>query len=115
MRKKLSIIFGPVVTLTLVIFFGQGANAMNESAIFPRGEQGPKEFFTNTTNILLVQSFHTSGGFTYRPFARWPDSRIAAEDLAVFDQVMGPKYKELHPDEEDQDRLWRPPYRGDRP
>jgi hypothetical protein len=28
---------------------------------------------------------------------------------------MGVKYKELHPDEEDQDRLWRPPYRGDRP
>jgi hypothetical protein len=73
------------------------------------------EFFTNNTNILLVQSFHTSGGFTYRPFARWPDSRIAAEDLAVFDQVMGVKYKELHPDEENQDRLWRPPYRGDRP
>jgi len=73
------------------------------------------EFFTNNTNILLVQSFHTSGGFTYRPFARWPDSRIAEEDLAVFDKVMGPKYKELHPDEENQDRLWRPPYRGDRP
>ncbi|NNM06079.1 MAG: hypothetical protein HKO65_13400 [Gemmatimonadetes bacterium] len=73
------------------------------------------EFFTNNTNILLVQSFHTSGGFTYRPFARWPDSRIAAEDLSVFDQVMGPKYKELHPDEENQDRLWLPPYRGDRP
>jgi hypothetical protein len=73
------------------------------------------EFFTNNTNILLVQSFHTSGGFTYRPFARWPDSRIAEEDLAVFDRVMGVKYKELHPDEEDQDRLWRAPYRGDRP
>jgi hypothetical protein len=73
------------------------------------------EFFTNNTNILLVQSFHTSGGFTYRPFARWPDSRIEADDLAVFDQVMGVKYKELHPDEENQDRLWRPPYRGDRP
>lgn len=73
------------------------------------------EFFTNNTNILLVQSFHTSGGFTYRPFARWPDSRIAAEDLAIYDQVMGVKYKDLHPDEENQDRLWLPPYRGDRP
>ncbi len=73
------------------------------------------EFFTNNTNILLVQSFHTSGGFTYRPFARWPDSRIDEKDLAVFDQVLGVKYKELHPDEENQDRLWRPPYRGDRP
>ncbi len=73
------------------------------------------EYFTNNTNILLVQSFHTSGGFTYRPFARWPDSRIAADDLAVLDQVMGVKYKELHPDEENPDRLWLPPYRGDRP
>jgi hypothetical protein len=73
------------------------------------------EFFTNHTNILMVQSFHTSGGFTYRPFARWPDSRLAAEDLAVYDQVMGPKYKELNPDEANPDRLWAPPYRGDRP
>jgi hypothetical protein len=73
------------------------------------------EFFTNNTNILMVQSFHTSGGFTYRPFARWPDSRIHAKDLAVFDEVMGPKYIDLHPDEEDTERLWRPPYRGDRP
>jgi hypothetical protein len=73
------------------------------------------EFFTNNTNILLVQSFHTSGGFTYRPFARWPDSRIDSKDLAVFDEIMGKKYIELHPDEENPDRLWRPPYRGDRP
>ncbi len=73
------------------------------------------EYFTNHRNILLVQSFHTSGGFTYRPFARWPDSRIHDKDLAVFDSVMAPKYIELHPDEENPDRLWRHPYRGDRP
>ena len=73
------------------------------------------EFFTNNTNILLVQSFHTSGGFTYRPFARWPDSRIDEKDLAVFDQVLGAKYIELHPDDENTERLWRAPYRGDRP
>jgi hypothetical protein len=53
------------------------------------------EFFTNTTNILHAQSFHTSGGFTYRPFARWPDSRIAAKDLAIYDRVLGKKYCEL--------------------
>ena len=73
------------------------------------------EFFTNNTNILMVQSFHTSGGFTYRPFARWPDSQIDPKDLAVFDEVMAPKYKELNPDEEDPDRLWTNPHRGDRP
>ncbi len=57
------------------------------------------EFFTNHTNILMVQSFHTSGGFTYRPFARWPDSRIDPKDLAVYDRVMGKKYLELIGDE----------------
>jgi len=53
------------------------------------------EFFTNHTNILLAQSFHTSGGFTYRPYARWPDSRIAARDLIIYDRVMGKYYTEL--------------------
>jgi hypothetical protein len=53
------------------------------------------EFFTNHTNILMVQSFHTSGGYTNRPFARWPDSRIDAKDLGVFDRILGKKYLEL--------------------
>ncbi len=53
------------------------------------------EFFTNHTNILLAQSFHTSGGFTYRPFARWPDSRMDPKDMAIFDRIMGKKYLEL--------------------
>ncbi len=53
------------------------------------------EFFTNNTNIYMVQSFHTSGGFTFRPFARWPDSKIDAKDLAIYDKVMGKKYLEL--------------------
>jgi hypothetical protein len=54
------------------------------------------EFFTNHTNILMVQSYHTSGGFTYRPLARWPDDRIDPKDLAVFDRIMGKKYLELN-------------------
>jgi hypothetical protein len=70
------------------------------------------EFFTNHTNILLVQSFHTSGGFTYRPFARWSDSEIHAKDLGVFDEIMGPKYLELH-GEDASDNLWRHPYNDD--
>jgi hypothetical protein len=53
------------------------------------------EFFTNHTNILMVQSFHTSGGFTYRPFARWPDSRLDPKDVAIYDRIMGKKYLEL--------------------
>ncbi len=57
------------------------------------------EFFTNNTNILMVQSYHTSGGFTYRPLARWPDKEIHARDIAVFDMIMGKKYLELIGDE----------------
>jgi len=74
------------------------------------------EFFTNHTNILLVQSFHTSGGFTYRPFARWPDRQIHAKDLAVYDRIMGPKYIELHGEGGDES-IWRHPYNDeqDRP
>ncbi len=53
------------------------------------------EFFTNHTNILFVQSFHTSGGFTYRPMARWPDARMDARDVAVYDRVIGRRYLEL--------------------
>jgi hypothetical protein len=53
------------------------------------------EFFTNHTNILMVQSFHTSGGFTYRPYARWPESRLDPKDMAVYDRIMGKKYLEL--------------------
>ncbi len=53
------------------------------------------EFFTDHTNILLVQSFHTSGGFTYRPMARWPDSRMDARDVSTYDRVMGKRYLEL--------------------
>ena len=65
------------------------------------------EFFTNNTNILMVQSFHTSGGFTYRPFARWPDDQIHAKDLSVFDRIMGKKYLELHGEEVPE--AWREP------
>ena len=74
------------------------------------------EFFTNNTNILLVQSFHTSGGFTYRPFARWPDSEIHDKDLGVFDGIMAPKYIELH-GENPGENIWRHPYNDeqDRP
>jgi hypothetical protein len=53
------------------------------------------EFFTNHTNILLVQSFDTTGGYALRPFARWPDSRIDIRDVAVLDRVIGKKYLEL--------------------
>jgi hypothetical protein len=54
------------------------------------------EFFTNHTNILFAQSFHTNGGHGLRPFARWPESRVDPRDAAVFDRVIGKKYLELN-------------------
>jgi len=53
------------------------------------------EFFTNHTNILLAQSFDTTGGYSLRPFARWPESRVSIRDIAVLDRVIGKKYLEL--------------------
>ena len=53
------------------------------------------EFFTNHPNILLAQSFDTTGGYSLRPFARWPESRVSLRDIAVFDRVIGKKYLEL--------------------
>lgn len=68
------------------------------------------EFFTNHTNILMVQSYHTSGGFTYRPLARWPDQRIDPKDLAVYDQIMAPKYADLYGEGTELSSVWRHPY-----
>jgi len=53
------------------------------------------EFFTNHTNILLAQSFDVTGGAGVRPFARWPESRLDARDIAVLDRLIGKKYLEL--------------------
>ncbi len=53
------------------------------------------EFFTNHTNILLVQSFDAGGTTTFRPFARWPESRVDVRDVAVLDRLIGRKYLEL--------------------
>ncbi len=67
------------------------------------------EFFTNHPNILLVQSFDTTGGYSLRPFARWSQSRVNARDIAVLDGVLGKKYLELV-GEKDAARAWRSPY-----
>jgi len=53
------------------------------------------EFFTNHTNILMAQFYHTSGGFTYRPLGTAPHTKLAPKDVAVFDFIMGKKYLEL--------------------
>ena len=53
------------------------------------------EFGVTHRNILMVQNFHTSGGFTYRVPGTAPDSALAPKDVAVFDLVLGKKYLEI--------------------
>jgi hypothetical protein len=53
------------------------------------------EFFTNHTNILMAQNYHTSGGFTYRPLGTAPHPNLHPKDVAVFDRIMGKKYLEI--------------------
>ena len=53
------------------------------------------EFFTNHTNILMAQNFHTSGGFTYRPLGTAPHTQLHPKDVAVLDRIMGKKYLEI--------------------
>jgi len=59
MRSTLSTTSGLLFTVTLVTSCSQGANTMNKSAIFPKGDQGPKEIFTNTTWVKML---HTDEG-----------------------------------------------------
>jgi hypothetical protein len=53
------------------------------------------EFAINHRNILMVQNFHTSGGFTYRVPGTAPDSVLAPKDIAFYDFVLGKKYLEI--------------------
>lgn len=53
------------------------------------------EFFTNHTNILMAQNYHTSGGFTYRPMGTAPHSGLHPKDVSIFDRIMGKKYLEI--------------------
>jgi hypothetical protein len=65
------------------------------------------EFFTNHTNIMMAQFYHTSGGFTYRPLGTSPHPRLHARDVAVFDFIMGKKYIETIG--EDVPEVWKDP------
>lgn len=53
------------------------------------------EFFTNHTNILMAQNYHTSGGFTFRPMGTAPHPNMDPKDVAVLDLIMGKKYLEI--------------------
>ena len=53
------------------------------------------EFAVTHRNILMVQNFHTSGGFTYRVPGTAPDTAMSPRDVAVYDLVLGKKYLEI--------------------
>ena len=53
------------------------------------------EFAVNHRNILSVQNFHTSGGFTYRVPGTAADTALAPKDVAFYDLVLGKKYLEI--------------------
>jgi hypothetical protein len=53
------------------------------------------EFAVNHRNILMVQNFHTSGGFTYRVPGTAADSTLSPKDVAVYDLILGRKYLEI--------------------
>jgi len=61
---------------------------------FPEA-QAIVEFALGHRNILMVQNFHTSGGFTYRVPGTAPDSALAPKDVAIYDLVLGKKYLEI--------------------
>jgi quercetin dioxygenase-like cupin family protein len=75
MRRKLSTVIGIVFTATLASC-SHGANTMNKSTVFPKGDQAPKEVFTNTAWVKMLHT-DEGGGFdtqvynvTFEPSAR---------------------------------------------
>jgi len=76
MNKEILRIIGFVFAVTLMISFSKGANAMDKSTIFPKGDQGPEEIFTNTTWVKMLHSdeegtFDTQVyNITFEPAAR---------------------------------------------
>ena len=71
---------------------GGGSGHYPLSAVETRAEA---EFLTNNPNILVAQTYHTSGGFTYRAMGTQPHTSLDPKDVAIFDRVMGKRYLEL--------------------
>lgn len=53
------------------------------------------EFIITHTNILMVNEYHTQGGYTYRPLGCGADKGMNPRDVVVYDQILGKKYQEL--------------------
>lgn len=76
MGKTLSTSVGLLLTVALVASCSHGANTMNKNTVFPKGEQAPKEVFTNTTWVKMLHP-DEDGAFdtqvynvTFEPTAR---------------------------------------------
>ncbi len=53
------------------------------------------DFLFNNPNILNAQSFHTMGGFTYRPMGSASHTAMHQTDVVMYDFVFGRKYIEI--------------------
>lgn len=53
------------------------------------------EFIIQHPNIIMVNEYHTQGGYVYRPLGSAPDKDMQPRDVAVYDLIMGKKYIEL--------------------
>jgi quercetin dioxygenase-like cupin family protein len=73
---RTSTICGLLLVVTLIASCSHGGSTMNESAIFPKGDQAPNAVFTNTTWVKMLHT-DEDGGFdtqvynvTFEPAAR---------------------------------------------
>lgn len=56
MKKNILMIINSVILSVFVCSCQTGGNTMNESTVFPRGDQGPKDYFTNTTWVNMLHT-----------------------------------------------------------
>jgi quercetin dioxygenase-like cupin family protein len=56
MKKEILRIVGFVFAATLMISFSKGAYTMDKNAIFPKGDPGPEEIFTNKTWVKMLHT-----------------------------------------------------------
>jgi len=71
---------------------GGGSGPYPLSAAETRAEA---DFLAENPNILVAQTYHTSGGFTYRAMGTAPHTTMDPRDVAVMDRIMGRRYLEL--------------------
>jgi len=61
-KEKLSTVAGLVWAAAFATACSHGASTMNESTVFPKGDQAPAAVFTNTTWVKMLHA-DEDGGF----------------------------------------------------